>query len=83
MPFVKGCIDRASDVVSLYIQPNVAHLATHIVDRNGVPRETLVAGQSYEAFEHSKPYLKHRVILLEIKLVPSRCEPSLLDYSAK
>ena len=61
-----------------------AHLVTHVVDRNGILRETLVAGQSYEGFERSiKAYLKRRVILLEIKPVPSRREPSSLNYSAK
>ena len=58
MPFVKGRIDPGSRVAGLYIQPDVARPVTHIIDRNGILRETLIAGQSYESFERSiKPYL--------------------------
>ena len=58
MPFVKGRIDPGSRFAGLYIQPNVARPVTHIIDRNGILRETLIAGQSYESFERSiKPYL--------------------------
>jgi len=58
MPFVKGRIDPGSRVAGLYIEPDVARPVTHIIDRNGFLRETLIAGQSYESFEHSiKPYL--------------------------
>lgn len=58
MPFVKGRIDPGSRIAGLYIQPDVARPVTHIIDRNGILRETLIAGQSYESFEHSiKPYL--------------------------
>lgn len=58
MSFVKGRIDPGSRVAGLYIQPDVARPVTHIIDRNGILRETLIAGQSYESFERSiKPYL--------------------------
>jgi thiol-disulfide isomerase/thioredoxin len=58
MPFVKGRIDPGSRVAGLYIEPDVARPVTHLIDRNGILRETLIAGQSYESFEHTlKPYL--------------------------
>jgi len=58
MPFVKGRIDQRSRVAGLYIQPDVARPVTHIIDRDGILRDTLIAGQSYESFERSiKPYL--------------------------
>ena len=58
MPFVKGRIDPGTRIAGLYIQPDVARPVTHIIDRNGILRETLIAGQSYESFERSiKPYL--------------------------
>jgi thiol-disulfide isomerase/thioredoxin len=58
MPFVKGRIDPGAAAAGLYIQPDVARPVTHIIDRNGFLRETLIAGQSYEAFERRiKPYL--------------------------
>jgi thiol-disulfide isomerase/thioredoxin len=58
MPFVKGRIDAGARIAGLYIQPDVARPVTHIIDRNGILRETLIAGQSYESFERSfKPYL--------------------------
>ncbi len=58
MPFVKSRIDPSSRVSGLYGQPDVARPDAHIMDRNGVLRETLIAGQSYESFEcNIKPYL--------------------------
>jgi cytochrome c biogenesis protein CcmG, thiol:disulfide interchange protein DsbE len=58
MPFVKGRIDLGTRIAGLYIQPDVARPVTHIIDRNGILRETRIAGQSYESFERSiKPYL--------------------------
>jgi len=58
MPFVKGRIDPGSRIAGLYIQPQVARPVTHIIDRDGILRNTLIAGQSYESFERSiKPYL--------------------------
>jgi thiol-disulfide isomerase/thioredoxin len=58
MSFVKGRIDPDTRITGLYIQPDVARPVTHIIDRNGVLRETLIAGQSYESFERNiKPYL--------------------------
>src|SRR5215468_12519154 len=58
MPFVKGRIEPGSRVPGLYVQPDVARPVTHIIDRNGVLRETLITGQSYESFERNiKPYL--------------------------
>ena len=58
MSFVKGHIDPGTRIVGLYIQPDVARPVTHIIDRNGILRETLIAGQSYESFERNiKPYL--------------------------
>lgn len=57
-PFLKGRSDPGSRIAGLYIQPDVARPATYIIDPNGILRETLIAGQSYESFEHrSKPYL--------------------------
>lgn len=58
MSFVKGHIDPGTRIAGLYIQPDVARPVTHIIDRNGILRETLIAGQSYESFERNiKPYL--------------------------
>jgi len=58
MPFVKGRIDSDSRALGLYVQPEVARPVTHIIDRDGILRETLIAGQSYQSFERSiKPYL--------------------------
>jgi len=58
MPFVKGRIDPSARIAGLYIQPEVARPVTHIIDRNGFLRETLIAGQSYEGLERRiKPYL--------------------------
>jgi len=58
LPFIKGRIDPGSRVAGLYIRPDVARPVTHIIDRNGILRETLIAGQSYESFERNiKPYL--------------------------
>jgi len=58
MPFVKGRINPETRVAGLYIQPDVARPVSHIIDRNGGLRETLIAGQSYQSFERSvKPYL--------------------------
>ena len=58
MSFVKGRIDPDTKIAGLYIQPDVARPVTHIIDRNGILRETLIAGQSYESFERNiKPYL--------------------------
>lgn len=58
MSFVKGRIDPGTRIAGLYIQPDVARPVTHIIDRNGILRETLIAGQSYESFERNiKPYL--------------------------
>ena len=58
MTFVKGRIEPGSRVAGLYIAPDVARPVSHIIDRDGVLRETLIAGQSYESFERTiKPYL--------------------------
>jgi thiol-disulfide isomerase/thioredoxin len=58
MPFIKGRIDADSRVAGLYIRADVARPVTHIIDRSGVLRETLITGQSYESFERNiKPYL--------------------------
>ena len=55
---LKGRIEPGSRVAGLYIAPDVARPVTHIIDRDGVLRETLIAGQSYESFERTiKPYL--------------------------
>ena len=53
MTFVKGPIDPGSRVADLYISPEVARPIAHIIDRDGVLRETLIAGQSYESFERT------------------------------
>lgn len=58
MSFVKGHIDPGTRIAGLYIHPDVARPVTHIIDRNGILRGTLIAGQSYESFERNiKPYL--------------------------
>ena len=55
---VKGHIDPAMASPSLYVRGDVARPITHIIDRNGILRETLVGGQSYASFERAiLPYL--------------------------
>jgi thiol-disulfide isomerase/thioredoxin len=49
-PFVKGRIDPDTRIAGLYIQPDVARPVTHIIDRSGILRETLIARRSYESF---------------------------------
>jgi hypothetical protein len=61
-PSVKGRVDSGSRVACLCIQPDVARPATHIIDRNGILRETLIAGQSYESFDRIKPHLCRRLV---------------------
>lgn len=48
---VKGRVEENLPAAGLYIKPDVARPVTHIIDRNGVLRETLVGGQDYASFE--------------------------------
>jgi hypothetical protein len=43
----------------LYIKSDVTRPVTHIIDRDGTLRETLIGGQAYASFEKGVlPYLK-------------------------
>ncbi len=56
---VKGRVEENLPATGLYVQPDVARPVTHIIDRDGVLRETLIGGQGYSSFEKSVlPYLK-------------------------
>jgi len=55
---VMGRVDANLPAAGLYVRPDVARPVTHIIDRQGVLRETLIAGQSYATFEtRVLPYL--------------------------
>lgn len=55
---VEGRVDAQLPAAGLYVQPEVARPVTHIVDRQGVLRETLIGGQNYASFERGiLPYL--------------------------
>jgi len=57
---VKGRIDPALAPPELYVHGEVARPVTHVIDREGVLRQTLIGGQSYAAFEKSVlPLLAH------------------------
>jgi thiol-disulfide isomerase/thioredoxin len=59
--FVKGRVNADLPAAGLYIRPDVARPATHIIDRQGVLRETLIGGDDYSSFEkHVLPYLNSR-----------------------
>jgi hypothetical protein len=58
MSIVKGRVDSNLPATGLYIHPEVARPVTHIIDGNGVLRETLIGGQDYTSFEKRiLPYL--------------------------
>jgi thiol-disulfide isomerase/thioredoxin len=58
---VKGVLDPASAAPKLYVQARVARPVTHIIDRAGVLRETVIQAQSYAGFQHLvAPLLKAR-----------------------
>jgi thiol-disulfide isomerase/thioredoxin len=59
MHVVKGRVDSSVSSTGLYIQPEVARPVTHIIDREGVLRATLIGGQAFACFERRvQPYLK-------------------------
>ena len=61
MHFVKGRVDSNLPANGLYVRPDVARPVTHIIDRDGILRETLIAGQDYNSLEkHILFYLKSR-----------------------
>src|SRR2546422_1697461 len=45
MRVVKGRVDSNLPANGLYVRPDVARPVTHIIDRDGILRETLIAGQ--------------------------------------
>lgn len=47
---VRGIVDPASANPALYVQAGVARPVTHLIDRFGVVRETLVQGRTYAQF---------------------------------
>jgi cytochrome c biogenesis protein CcmG, thiol:disulfide interchange protein DsbE len=58
MSFVKARVNTASPDAKWYIGKGIARPITHVVDRNGILRETLVGGQDYNRFQDViKPYL--------------------------
>lgn len=55
---VRGVRDRSEAASALFVAGHVARPVTHIIDRDGVLRETLVGGQVYDTFERKlRPYL--------------------------
>ncbi len=46
----KGCVAPGSDG-GLFVRPDVARPVTHIIDHNGVLRETLIGQHSFQQFE--------------------------------
>jgi len=59
MQVVKGRVEPSSATTGLYVEGKVARPVTHIIDRDGVLRETLIGGQDYASFESRvKPYLQ-------------------------
>jgi thiol-disulfide isomerase/thioredoxin len=56
---VRGRVEENLPAAGLYIKPDVARPVTHIIDRDGVLRKTLIGGQNYSSFEKNVlPYLK-------------------------
>jgi thiol-disulfide isomerase/thioredoxin len=51
MSFVKARVNAASPDAKWYIGQGIARPVTHVIDRNGILRETLVGGQDYKRFE--------------------------------
>ena len=61
MRVVKGRVDSNLPANGLYVRPDVARPVTHIIDRDGILRETLIAGQDYNSLgKHILFYLKSR-----------------------
>ena len=59
MRMVKGRVDPISATTGLYVDGKVARPVTHIIDRDGILRDTLIGGQDYASFESRvKPYLQ-------------------------
>jgi len=59
MHVVKGRVDPRSATIGLYVEGKVARPVTHIIDREGILRDTLIGGQNYASFESRvKPYLQ-------------------------
>ncbi len=59
LQIMKGRVDADRPAVGLYVRPDVARPVTHIIDRDGILRETLIGGQNYAAFEKGVlPYLR-------------------------
>jgi thiol-disulfide isomerase/thioredoxin len=58
MSFVKARVNTASPDARWYVGQGIARPVTHVIDRNGILRETLVGGQDYNRFERViKAYL--------------------------
>ncbi len=56
---VRGVVDGATANPSLYVRGQVARPVTHLIDRNGVLRRTLVEAAPYERFaELVRPLLR-------------------------
>jgi thiol-disulfide isomerase/thioredoxin len=51
MSFVKVRVNAATPDAKWYVGQGVARPVTHVIDRNGILRETLVGGQDYNRFE--------------------------------
>jgi thiol-disulfide isomerase/thioredoxin len=58
MNVVKGHVDPESASPVLYVRGDVARPITHVIDREGILRETLIGGHSYTSLEKTVlPYL--------------------------
>ena len=56
---VKGRVDTTLAHSPLFVQAHVARPVTHVIDRDGILRETLLDAQDYATFERKVlPYLK-------------------------
>ena len=61
MNVVKGHVDPEAANPVLYVRGEVARPITHIIDRNGILRETLIGAHSYASLEKAVlPYLAVR-----------------------
>jgi thiol-disulfide isomerase/thioredoxin len=59
---VKGRVDTSLTHSRLFVQARVARPVTHVIDRDGILRETLLDAQDYATFERKvTPYLRPRV----------------------
>ena len=60
MSVLKGWVHPGAEG-GLFVRPDVARPVTHIIDANGVLRDTLIGQQTFEQFETKVlPYLPHR-----------------------